>query len=146
MKEFFQFNLETSGCVPEIATPIYLSKPDSTADKIKCSAIWDTGATSSMISAAIAKKLALASIGTTQIAGVHGVSNAKCYQVDITFGNGFCLQKIKVSEASDFGGFDLLVGMDIIGHGIMILDGTRDKKLCVHFQIPTENNKKIGSF
>lgn len=137
MKDFFQFDLETNGDAPEIATPIYLSKPDSTADKIRCNAIWDTGATSSMISAAMAKKLALAPTGTTQIAGVHGVSNAKCYLVDITFGNGFCLQKIKVSEASDFGGFDLLVGMDIIGRGKMFLDGTRDK-LNVRFQMPTD--------
>lgn len=137
MNVFFQFDFEAESDASEISTPVFLAKPASNAEPIKCNAIWDTGATSSMISAATAKKLLLAPVGMTQIAGVHGVSNAKCYYVDIIFGNGFKLPKIKVSEASDFGGFDILIGMDIISQGIMLLDGVSEKKLKVRFQIPT---------
>jgi hypothetical protein len=59
--------------------------------------------------------------------------------VDIVFGNGFTIPSVKVSEASDFGGFDLLIGMDIIGQGALVLDGTQDK-LNVRFQFPADSS------
>ncbi len=138
MKDFFQFEYEADDNAREIATPLYVSKPNGDKEPVKCNAIWDTGATSSMISANTARKLMLAPVGLTQIAGVHGINNAKCYLVDVIFGNGFTLHEIKVSEASDFGGFDFLVGMDIISRGIMLLDGATDNKLKVRFQIETK--------
>lgn len=135
MKDFFQFVFEAKKDTAEISTPIILRKPDVETSLTKANAIWDSGATSSMISATIAKKLQLQPQGTIQIAGVHGVQNAKCYFVDILFENGFCIPKIKVSEGSNFGGFDLLVGMDIIGNGILHIDGSEDL-LKVFFRYP----------
>ena len=139
MKTFFQFDFESDENAREISTPLFVKKANcNDKEPVKCNAIWDTGATSSMISANTAKKLMLAPIGLTQIAGVHGINNAKCYLIDIVFGNGFTLHDIKVSEASDFGGFDFLVGMDIIGQGIMSLDGVTNEKLKVRFQIEAQ--------
>lgn len=139
MKTFFQFDFESDENAREISTPLFIKKANSNdKEPVKCNAIWDTGATSSMISANAAKKLMLAPIGLTQIAGVHGISNAKTYLVDVVFGNGFTLHDIKVSEASDFGGFDFLVGMDIISRGIMSLDGVTNGKLKVRFQIEAQ--------
>lgn len=137
MKNFFQFRFSAEKDTAEIATPVYLRKHGETKGEQKANAIWDTGATSSMISAAMAKKLQLTPNGTVQIAGVHGVQNARCYYVDIVFGNGFCIPAVKVSEASDFGGFDLLIGMDIIGKGALVVDGTQGN-LIVRFQLPAE--------
>ena len=135
----FQFKFETNKDTAEISTPIMIKKKDSSAMPEKGNAIWDTGATSSMISAAMAKKLQLVPIGTIQIAGVHGIQNAKCYFVDIIFQNGFTINNIKVSEGSNFGGFDLLVGMDIIGRGVMSINGISGS-LKVQFQIPTDSS------
>lgn len=137
MKNYFQFRFSANKETSEIATPLYLKKHGEINGEQKANAIWDTGATSSMISAAMAKKLQLTPSGTMQIAGVHGVQNARCYYVDIIFGNGFCIPSVKVSEASDFGGFDLLIGMDIIGQGALVLDGTQEL-LNVRFQFPAE--------
>lgn len=137
MKKFFRFSFTADKGAAEIATPVYLRKHGEINGEQKANAIWDTGATSSMISAAIAKKLQLQVNGTVQIAGVHGIQNARCYYVDIIFGNGFCIPSIKVSEASDFGGFDLLIGMDIIAKGALIVDGTQGG-LNVRFQIPAD--------
>ncbi len=136
MKTFFQFNFEAeSTSASEISTPLFVRKHGDSALEYPAKAVWDTGATSSMISAALARKLTLAPTGTIQIAGVHGVQNARCYSVDIVFGNKFMIPSVKVSEASDFGGFDMLVGMDIISKGKMVIDGT-DGKLKVCFQFP----------
>ena len=138
MKTFFQFTFEAeSSSASEISTPLFIRKHGDTSLEYPAKAVWDTGATSSMISAALAKKLALPLVGTIQIAGVHGVQNARCYSVDIVFGNKFTIPAIKVSEASDFGGFDILIGMDIIGKGKMNIDGT-GSKLTVCFQYPAE--------
>ena len=143
MCDYFQFNFEADGGTSEIATPVLLKKCGATGDGLKCKAVWDTGATSSMISATAAKKLGLAPHGLVQIAGVHGVSNAKCYHVDIAFGNGFCIPRIKVSEASDFGGFDVLVGMDIIGRGKMYIDGANGSlRVCFQFPAPQSGSER----
>jgi hypothetical protein len=48
-------------------------------------------------------------------------------------------ENIKVSEASNFGGFDLLVGMDIIKRGVFLIDGT-DGELKVLFQFPADSS------
>ena len=135
----FRFNFETDKGTAEISTPIMIKKKNSQAMPEKGNAIWDTGATSSMISASMARKLQLLPIGTVQIAGVHGIQNAKCYFIDIIFQNGFTIENIKVSEGSNFGGFDLLIGMDIIGRGVMLINGM-DGNLKVLFQIPADSS------
>jgi predicted aspartyl protease len=137
--EMFQFKFKAESDIAEISTPITLRKKEGQTIEENGNAIWDTGATSSMISASMARKLQLNPIGTIQIAGVHGVANAKVYNIDIIFQNGFTIKNIKVSEASNFGGFDLLVGMDIIKRGVFLIDGT-DGKLKVLFQFPADSS------
>ena len=137
--KMFQFKFKAGSDTVEISTPITLRKKERQTIEENGNAIWDTGATSSMISASMARKLQLNPIGTIQIAGVHGVQNAKCYLIDIIFKNGFTIENIKVSEASNFGGFDLLVGMDIIKRGVFFIDGT-DGDLKVLFQFPTASS------
>lgn len=137
--EMFQFKFKAESDIAEISTPITLRKKEEQTIEEKGNAIWDTGATSSMISASMARKLQLNPIGTIQIAGVHGVANAKVYNIDIIFQNGFTIKNIKVSEASNFGGFDLLVGMDIIKRGVFLIDGI-DGELKVLFQFPADSS------
>jgi hypothetical protein len=137
--EMFQFKFKAESDIAEISTPITLRKKEGQTIEESGNAIWDTGATSSMISTSMAKKLQLNPIGTIQIAGVHGVANAKVYNIDILFQNGFTIKNIKVSEASNFGGFDLLVGMDIIKRGVFLIDGI-DGELKVLFQFPADSS------
>lgn len=126
MEGTFKFTLTETEHQHEIKTPIQLYNPD--ADKtVSCSAIWDTGATNSMIAECIARKLMLKPIGRATVAGVHGVNSTNCYIVTVRFSNGVELKNIKASEASNTGGFGLLVGMDIIGKGVLHIDGTSDE-------------------
>lgn len=120
-RDFFTFSLICDG--REIATPIAVSCAAGCAPIHHCTAIWDTGATSSMISADLAKELDLKPEGSVKVSGVHGVEDAKLYTIDLIFGTGFKIEKLQVSEAGNNAGFDVLIGMDVISKGMFIVNG-----------------------
>ena len=133
--EFFTFRLKCPSDNAEIATKVEVCAPGKEKGVI-CRAIWDTGATGSMISADVAKKLCLRPFGETRILGVHGSQKAKVYKVDLVFKQAdVILPGIRVSEADAGGGFDLLVGMDIIGRGMFGIYGD-GASLSVVFGLP----------
>lgn len=122
VRDFFVFDLICDG--REIATPLSVSSADKTSHPIhRCTAIWDTGATSSMISADLARALHLEPQGTVRVSGVHGVEDAKLYTISLIFNNGFAIDNLQVSEAGNNAGFDVLIGMDVISKGIFVVDG-----------------------
>jgi hypothetical protein len=128
---YFNFWLSSPEKLKEISTPLAIACGGNrcAANSIpvyRCNAIWDTGATSSMIAQHIAEELKLESTGKVQIAGVHGVTAAKTYIVSLLFGNGFAITDLPVSEADNGGGFDVLIGMDVISKGKLLVDGLRD--------------------
>lgn len=94
-----------------------------------CRAIFDTGATSSMISSDIAQELQLIPTGVANISGVHGTQETNLYVVNLIFQNGFVIPRITVSEAGPDGGFELLIGMDIISRGMLIITCINGKNL-----------------
>lgn len=143
---FFQFDLCSPLAAAEIATLLSVADPEEPERKVRhCTAIWDTGATSSMITESLAKKLELKSIGKTRISGVHGVEDAAVYRIDLIFGNGFVIPDVRVSEAADNGGFDVLIGMDIIGQGAFYVTGISGRlKAC--FQMPDAAFSRSNSF
>ena len=126
VRDFFVFDLICDG--KEIATPISVSCQCSSAciPVHQCTAIWDTGATSSMISEKLARKLNLTPEGTVKVSGVHGIEESNIYTIQLQFNNGFTLNDIQVSEAGNNAGFDILIGMDIIARGIFIIDGVNN--------------------
>ena len=122
VRDFFVFKLNNCNG-KEIATPITVSCPDGCQPIHRCTAIWDTGATSSMISADLARALQLEPQGTVRVSGVHGVEDAKLYTISLIFNNGFSIDDLQVSEAGNNAGFDVLIGMDVISKGIFVVDG-----------------------
>ena len=91
-----------------------------------------------MISRRVAEKLKLKSTGKVEIAGVHGVTMANTYIVNLIFNNGFSIFGLPVSEADNGGGFDVLIGMDVISRGKLIVDGLKDG-CYIAFTFPTGN-------
>jgi hypothetical protein len=133
--EFFTFRMKCPADNAEIATKVEVCAPGK-EHGIVCRAIWDTGATGSMIAAGVAEKLKLRSCGETRIFGVHGSQKAKVYKVDVVFPQAsVILPGIRVSEADAGGGFDILVGMDIIGRGMFGIYGDGES-LSVVFGLP----------
>ena len=124
----------------EIAVPVTITRSiqsmETGADAVRrCKAIFDTGATSSMISSDIARALHLQSIDTALVTGVHGTERVPIYTVDVRFKGGFILSSLKVSEAGAGAGFDILLGMDVIARGSMLLS-SHDKRTLFAFFYP----------
>lgn len=80
-------------------------------------AIWDTGATNSVITNKVAKELGLVPIGFTEVNHAEGVShNVPVYLVNIELPNQVGFPMMRVTEGI-LGDVDVLIGMDIIQSG-----------------------------
>ncbi len=82
----------------------------------KFGAIWDTGATNSVITQAVIDACGLIATGMTKVHGVHGASVAETFLVNITLPNNVMFSNIRVTKG-EFSGADILIGMDIINQG-----------------------------
>ncbi len=101
-------------------------------------AIWDTGATGTVISPGVASSLNLKPIGKRPIAGVTGQSQANEYIVNLFLPNRVQLRGVPVVEA-DVLGAQVLIGMDIITMGDFAVTnhGGRTK---LSYQMPSTND------
>jgi hypothetical protein len=103
----YRFN----GTARKIKTPIGVSMPNG--NPLEMVAAWDTGATTSVITVDVARRLNLCSEGATVIKGVTGSQSVDIYLVTFTLPNGFSKDIFAVS-CSEVIGCDVLIGMDII--------------------------------
>jgi len=84
-------------------------------------AVWDTGATSTVINPKIAQELNLQPSGREEVhtvgAGAQSdVHEANTYLVNIYLPNNVAIVGVRVSEGG-IAGADVLLGMDVIAHG-----------------------------
>lgn len=79
-------------------------------------ALWDTGASGTVISKEVAKKLGLKPIGKSKVFRANGESIVNVYAINLFLPNQVAFQFVKVTEGI-LSGFDLLIGMDIITLG-----------------------------
>jgi len=100
-----------NGAARKIITPIGVSMPNE--NPLEVVAIWDTGATSSVITSDVAKRLNLCSEGSIVVNGVTGSKIVNTYLVTFTLPNGFS-KDIFVASCTMAVGCDVLIGMDII--------------------------------
>jgi len=80
----------------------------------KVTALWDTGATVSAITPALAKKMNLVPFQRTKVVGVHSASIVDVARVSIGLPNTVIVEKVNVVICNLDQGFDLIIGMDII--------------------------------
>ncbi len=118
------FTIAYSGRVNVLITDIKVSHPilsntnPETIPIYPSKAIWDTGATGSVITKKAAQALKLFPISRMQIHGVNGTSIQNVYLVSITLPNNVTISPVRVTECDSLNGpFDVLIGMDIIGDG-----------------------------
>lgn len=115
------FTSKANGLANVLQSEISVSQPvPGQKSKIeKFTAIWDTGATSSVITPLVVKKLGLIPSGKTNLHGVAGSkNNADTYFVSFRLPQGLHVDGVKVAEVPQLAGnIDVLIGMDIITLG-----------------------------
>ena len=99
-------------------------------------AIWDTGATSTVITEKVANELGLSPTGFVTSHHAGGTSKVPTYIVNIFLPNGINIPGIRVIQATLSAETEILIGMDIISHGDFAFTNEKGNS-CFTFRIPS---------
>ena len=108
-------------------------------EEIKCkgfNAIWDTGATGSVITEKVADALGLKPTGFKEVHTANGKSEKNTYLVNIILPNNVAIQNVNVTEGLLGDHADVLIGMDIITLGDFSITN-KDGNTVMSFRIPS---------
>jgi len=98
-------------------------------------AIWDTGATNSVITEKVVDQCGLKPTGMTRIRHADGEVRAEVYHVNIGLPNKVAFPNVRVTKLR-LAGSDALIGMDIINYGDFAVTNTGGKTV-FSFRIPS---------
>lgn len=135
------FTFRNSRLTAELMTPCGVgaaqlaSEPFSVSGFLQHNALWDTGATASVISTEVVKQLGLAPISQCKTYHAQGESIVNVYLVDLILPNKLRVKDVRVTEGR-LNGFGLLIGMDIINLGDFALTH-KNNQTVFSFQIPS---------
>lgn len=103
-------------------------------------ALWDTGATSSVITSDVVKALGLVPIGKSVTNHGGGQSAALRYIVNLFLPNGVAFPGVPVIELPEVvDNFGIIIGMDVIASGDFSITSFKGKT-CFSFRIPSQGN------
>jgi hypothetical protein len=102
---------------------------------IEKKALWDTGATNSVITAATAKELNLIPVGSATVNHAGGQSKTKTYMVNYFLPNNVAIPGVLVTEMTD-SDFNAIIGMDIITMGDLSVTNV-NSQTWISFRIPS---------
>lgn len=131
------------GLLRVLKTPCHVSQSfdphDGVVDceRIEFEAIWDTGATSSVITQRIVEACGLQPIGMCIVLGIHGEQETEVYLVNIYLPNSVGFHEVTVTKGNlPEGSGDMLIGMDIISSGDFSVTNVADTTV-FSFRIPS---------
>lgn len=127
-----------NGLTRVLKTQITILIPN-TKTRISSNAIWDTGATASVITDKIIKQLNLTPTGMTTVSTANGVANQYTYIVDVQLPNNVTFKDVTVTGVTGLSGdCDVLIGMDIIGVGDLSITNFNGVT-CMSFRTPSSH-------
>lgn len=118
--------------------PTAISKPispQSLAAK-KYIAIWDTGATNTIITQKVVNDCGLKPIGMAQLNTANDKRDSLVYLVAIFLPNQVFIPELSVTEATVTSDAEILIGMDIMGNGDFAVTH-KDNKTVFSFRMPS---------
>jgi uncharacterized protein YchJ len=140
---FAAFTTKFNGITDRIITEVKLTEafdpkhpPSPTPPLITSGALWDTGATRSVITPSIAKALGVVPTGTVTVNSAHGSNQCNTYLVNVYLPNQVAIYGVLVSECQDTPHFGAIIGMDIIAMGDLSITNVNGKSV-MSFRIPS---------
>lgn len=141
-KQFTAFTAKLNGRANVLKTPCGISEafnPQTNSSQppiTEYECIWDTGATSTVITSKVAKDLGLKPISLATSHHAGGSSQVPVYLVNVYLPNNVRCIGIKVIEAVLSGNTEVLIGMDIISMGDFSFTNVNGKS-CFSFRTPS---------
>jgi predicted aspartyl protease len=130
--------VKATGISRIIVMDIAISLPSAVA-KAGIKGIWDTGATSTVITQNVVNALGLVPTGKTLVntASANNVQT-NTYLVDVHLPNGLTVKDVIVTLGIIMPGIDCLIGMDIITLGDFTITNHAGQT-CMSFRVPSQN-------
>ena len=104
----------------KVITDIYIFKTPNDIKTYK--ALWDTGASETLISSKVITELNLEETGSVEVSTINGIINTKRFNCAILLKNHSKSINIQPAEFIYRTEFDVIIGMDIIEYGLFILN------------------------
>jgi len=141
---YYPYDFEYSDIPCEIRTPvkIFSSRNSTEGICLELEAIWDTGATNSVIAPEIAQQLCLDIVDNWNVSGINSEKASDVVVAAIILPNEMFLKDRRFSVCN-IPGADMLIGMDIISLGDFNISNARGK---THFSFVIPSYKEVISY
>jgi len=141
---FHALTIKYNGRADRITTALQLFKAFDPAKHAKppsapfdTTALWDTGATRSVVTKATAAAIGLVPVGTTKVNHAGGRSQSNTYLVSMFLPNNVGIPGVLVSECQNIAGdFGAIIGMDIITQGDLAITNVKGETWMT-FRLPS---------
>ena len=133
------FTVEFDNFVNALVTNVHITLPRAREfnEQNKFRAIWDTGASHSVITKKAVKRIGIKPYAKKQVVSVGNRSYENAYMVDIYLPNKTLIESISITECRELNRhLDVLIGMDVITLGDFAITHA-DKKTVFTFRIPS---------
>lgn len=122
IQDYAAFTIKGSGRVNSIVTSVGISLPNIPGFPphpiIPTTALWDTGASNSVLTESVARNMGLKPIDRVMVAHAGGETEMNVYLINISLPNNMTIPGVRVTECVDNQGhFGMIIGMDIISWG-----------------------------
>lgn len=142
--QFQALTFKASGQADRIITDVGVSltfdpksPPDPLPTQHSTKALWDTGASKSVLSSSFVKTLGLAPVGTSQVHHGDGSSTRNTYLVNFYLPNTVCIFGVLATEfPASHNDFNVLIGMDVICFGDFAITNVSGKTM-MSFRTPS---------
>lgn len=121
--QFHAFTIKHNGTVRRIVTELVIfpafdiTQETSEHEGYVTSALWDTGASISLITPQVVAGLGISPVGLIQIGHVAGSGKHSTYMVNLGLPNKVIVGGVMVAEGSLSDGIEAIIGMDVISAG-----------------------------
>ena len=132
--KFQAFVVKTNGLLHELPTDVWITPPtlgapgsENRPATRKLRAVWDTGASVSVINVGVAHDFDLVQTGIQSVSTANGTYDAATYMCDLYLPNPAIMPDIEVAEANLGPDLDMLIGMDVISRGDFAVTNLNDE-------------------